>query len=238
MYVTSGETANLRFVFLDGRDTFIPDTNSVSYTVRDNTGTPIDDYEDVAVVTGPTTAGITVSIPGDVNEITGKIERRTVTVKATKAGQYWSLTQGYFISEWMNTWVTPKDVRDYLGVNADELPDDDMNLVTAYLSVEGELGASVLTTALASGTLDAVKANNAIMYRMAQDALPGLAYRIAQSETNGTLAFTRLAKLDLDKLIAETAKRYGEIVSDLGGISTGNRTWFMFSTDLDPFTGV
>lgn len=237
MYIVSGETANLRFVFLDGRDTFIPDASSVTYTIRDNAGSPIVGYVDLPVTTGPTTVSITVAVPGALNEITGKLERRTVTVKATKGGKYWSQTQGYFISQWLNTWVTPKDVRDYLGVNEDELPDDDLNLVTAYLAVEAELGSSILVTALASSTIDTVKANNAIMYRMAQDVLPGLAYRIAQTETNGTLAFTRLAKLDLDKLVAETAKRYGEIISELGGALTADRTWVMFSTDPDPFTG-
>lgn len=236
MYVISGETAILRFVFLDGRDTFIPDTNSVHYTLRDNAGAIVSGHDNVLVTLGPTAVSADITVTGSLNIISGSLERRTVTVTATRSGKYWVQTQGYFITQWMNTWITPKDVRDYLGVNEDELPDDDLDLVTAYLSVKDEL-ESTLETALASGTIDAIKANNAIKYRMAQDALPGLALRIAQSETNGTLAFTRLAKLDLEKLAAETAKRYGEIVSELGGDPTSDRTWLTFSTDVDPFTG-
>lgn len=236
LYFTEGEDVPVRILFKNGGETFIPDANSVYYTVRDNDGQTVVGHTNVAVSTGATTAAVTITVPAIVNQITGKIEQRTVQVKATRGGIPWNTSVAYHLTEWLNFSVRPPQVRKYLGVNEGELPDEDIDLVRAYLQVELDIGEENFAEALSSGTMEAIRANDAIMYQAALQILPGFALRIAQQETNGTLGFQRYSKFDFDRLWAETAALYGDIVADLSLTDRVTPTLVAFSTQIDPFT--
>ncbi|WP_164078811.1 hypothetical protein, partial [Stenotrophomonas maltophilia] len=80
-------------------------------------------------------------------------ERRQVVVTFTAEGCGYQKRLAYRVVELPLHSVVPDDVRAYLGINEDELRDDEVDLFAAGLVLEGLVGKDRLEAALTSGTL-------------------------------------------------------------------------------------
>src|SRR5690606_8939185 len=135
----------------------VPDANSVTFTVRDNAGQVVVDKEPVTMATASSEA--TVTIPADKNGVAGRFGQRVVTVNFTKSGRPLAMREAYRLTAWLNTTVTEDEVRNFIGVERGELPDDAVDITAAYLDVEQAVGPAALEAALASGDRQQTLAN-------------------------------------------------------------------------------
>lgn len=236
-----GTTGSYPIHLRHGHEPVIPDSGTVKYTVRDHNGVPIPGLVDVSYVTGPTTHVLNILLPSFANTLAAgkKFERRTITVVYEKATVPYSVSVNYRVVPFLNHAVTPQSVRNFLGVNATELPDDDIDLSRAYFRASEIIGATQLVTALSSGNMDEVDANLAIEMLAVIDIIPSLRQRVAQQEQNGVKMFSRPAIKDFDALQAEAERR---LQSALGGLAINLEaepfTLLVTTQDPDPILGV
>lgn len=237
----SGETVNLTFRYGEGSEPIIPDVGTVTYTVLDHSGNAIVGLENVPVVTTTSTFQSTVAIPAINNTIdpTKSFERRTVFVRYQKSGQYFYQRVSYRIIPFLAYTATPEQVRTFLGVNKNELPNEDIDLFASYLFVrEAFTDPNDFTNALLAGDNTELVANEAIVMRAAIDIIPSLQNRVAQSEKDGVRGFDRIKITDYSALLAEAYRRYNEAIGLIGsGIVAADFTLLVTTQDTDPVTG-
>ena len=237
IYGIQGTSVTVNFVFPDssGNPT-IPDANTATYSIRLNDGTLDPDYTDVAIDLGVTDTYTNIVLAD--TAIDGQVETRTIVVSYQKAAITRTLTQIVRLVQFPRHWLTPDDVRAFLGVNASELPDSDIDLHRAYMEAQDAVGAEALATAFSSTTTDAIKANDLVMCRAALNVFPSLELRIAQSESNGTKTYARLTKLNLDRLYTYISGMYSDLLGVIGSVETVAPVLLVLSTQADPITGV
>lgn len=220
----------------------IPDVGSVNYSLYDGAGVPLAVQQ--ALTPEAEATGVSIPIPA-VNQVIApdrSFERRQVVVTWLAEKRSYQKRIAYRVIELPLHSVTPADVRAYLGINEDELRDDEVDLFAAQLALEGLVGRERLEDALNSGTLAELRATRAIVLSACQLLFPGLRYRIAQAKTDGTLKFERLKDASaFEGLVASTlgelagiAVEMGYVAPDLGApplIQLGTVT-------TDPITGV
>jgi hypothetical protein len=238
----SGETANIRFLFGSGDEPVIPDVGSVTYTVLSAIGNPIVGLENVPIATDTGTFATKITIPAEYNVILpGKtFDRRTIIVRYTAKGvEDWQRINYRLIPSVPFT-VTPATVRAFLGVNKGELPDEDIDLFSAYVYVQEAVSdPSLLTAALSSGDKLELTANDVIAMRAAIDIIPSLQNRVAQAEKNGVMGYDRIKIKDFAGLLADAYGRYYAGLELVGAVdeSVGIPTTLLITTtDTDPIT--
>lgn len=143
----------------------------------------------------------------------------------------------YRLTGFLNLGVTASDVRKYAGLTAGELPDADIDLVTAFFNVADLSSTETLELALAGDEKKERAANQAVLCQALLDVLPGLQLRIAKSETDGSLETERF-DVDLDKLEKRAMRDLAKAVSTVSGatISTADAR-LVFGQRTDPLTG-
>lgn len=222
--------------FLLEGEPFIPEEDSVTYVLRDNDGSVADSG---ALSPGATDVQVAVTTDAADNALAvdKRFEKRTLIVKATANGLPWETRVIYRLSAWLNTTVTPSDVRGYLGAEIPELPDSAIDLWEAYMAVETAVTKTTLDAALVAGTAVERAANKAILARAVLDIIPSLAARLLQSHTDGTIKAER-AKMDL-KLLADKAR--GDLSGAIDTLTNRSVTAYpmlVFATpDVDVITG-
>lgn len=238
MDVLSGQGCTVNATFVVDGTPFIPDAGSVYWTLRGNDGNTVLPYVDVAISVPTASTSVKVSIPSSVNNLAGgrRVENRTVVVVATRNGSAWLGRFPYRVTTWFNTQATADQVRACLGVEAHELPDSNVDLVKAYFFVEAKIGSSTLTSALASGDLTTIQVNDLLVRVAALQALPSLALKLAESETDGAHAFKRLASVDLEKVRARLEAEIGDLLEVMAPATDATPVIFMLSTQADPIT--
>lgn len=232
---TADADITLRFQFLQGTTPVLPDTNTAVYTLYGQDGLPVAGHvgEDVTV----STYFGTIELPSAVNEIETSFGKRTVVVTYEKSGAVYTIRISYRLVPFLNITVMPRDVRNFLGVNDSELPDDDIDLNRSYFAVREEVGSAVLATALASGELAETRANEAILYWAALDLLPSLQLRIAQQQADGPISFHRVSVRDFSKLETEARARLATALSTVSGRSETDYPLMITTNGADPITG-
>lgn len=214
----------------------VPDTNSVTFTVRDNAGQVVINKE--PVVMGVASSEASVVVPANHNALSGAtFGNRTVLVEFTKSGRPMRTQLVYRLTAWLNTSVDVDAVRNFIGVDRGELPDDAIDIVDAYLDVELVVGATQLAAALASAGQTQRAANNLILAQAVLKQLPGLPMRLSQSESNGVFSATR-AKIDFDKLADAANGLYADNIGALVvAFDAGQDLLIAPALTPDPITG-
>lgn len=236
----SGETVNLTIRYGGGDQPVIPDVGTVTYTVLDHSGTAIAGLENVPVTTTTSTFQSTITVPSIYNTINASklFERRTIFLRFQAKGQFFYQKELYRIVPSETFTASPADVRQFLGVNDLELPDNDLDMFAAYLFVrETFADPTDLDDALLSGDLMEIRANEAITMRAAIDIIPSLQNRVTQSETNGPMGFDRIKITDFSALLAEAYRRYNDALLLLAGTGVSTDMTLITTTqDVDPIT--
>ncbi|BCJ91784.1 hypothetical protein IZ6_25190 [Terrihabitans soli] len=219
-------------------DPKVPDSGTAVYTVYDQAGEPITGLIDVPLSTGPTTTRTIISISQTYTSISsGRFSKLTVIVRFVHGGMPHTLRIPVRLVPFINYSASPADVRSYCGVNASELPDGDIDIFEAFLTIESIVGQTELAAALAAGTKVEVSANMAILYAAALSVLPSLQLRVAQRQSDGPLTFDRAPIKDFSKLYGETQSLLTEALNLVTGRSEGDNPLLVLTTPVDPITG-
>jgi len=237
MYVFDDESITIKIPFMLDGDFVTPDVGSVKYTIRDNSGTPIIGQIDVPVTTTTETTSVVLDIAGFVNAKAKEVENRFVTLKYKVSGAERRIQVNYQIIDWINLTASPSQVRNALGVDGDELEDDDINLLAAYMRLKQDLGGTILVTALMAGDLTTIYANHAVALRTALDLISSLQLRVTQQERSDTSEFQRFAKVDFNKIRADIQANLDVALLGVEGKESSISPVFILSNRTDPFTG-
>ena len=234
-----GTDTLLTFVFEKSGEPLVPDISSVKYTVLNHAGTPIVGLIDIPIITAADTWQVHFVVPAINNtiDVGKKFERRTVFISYTTGGKYERGVLQYRLIPLMNFSAQPKDVRAFIGVQEKELPDEDIDLLSAYLYVERDLGTTAIAPLLSSGTILELAVNNAIKAKAVLDVLPSIRQRMAQEETNGVTGFKRLKITDFVDIEAKALALYAEAFVELLNTVEESLTLVLVTEDADPITG-
>lgn len=217
----------------------IPASNSVRWTLIGHDGLPVSGAIDQPVTTGPADTQAVIQVPGSKNQLgdaSRLFESRRLIVSAILGGAPWSVELPYRVAPRPNISVTNGDVRAYLGVNEDELPDDGIDVFAAFVAVRAAAGATALTAALTEGGATQLLANRAVLAQTVLLLIPSLQQRLLLTHTDGSISATR-NKIDF-KAIAEQAQR--DLASGLDAIlgrTPVESPFFVIGTLTDVITG-
>lgn len=212
----------------------VPTTGTTTYTIRDHDGSPISGHIDQPLPDGQI---VTVDFPSAITALTpgSDFGKRTLVVRFTDSdGSTKIVTKVVRLIPFINTYVTPEMVRDWIGLNETELPVDQVNIPSAYLAVKREL--EDIDTLLAAGDATEVAANDAILARAVLDLIPSLQLTVARSQTDGPISFDRFSELDLERL-AQQARDLYDAALDTVGRTAVEPDLFTVVQRADPFTG-
>lgn len=129
-------------------------------------------------------------------------------------------------------------VRTILGVNADELSDDEIDLVAAFFAFREKVDPADMDAGLIDTGSIGLKLARAIAATAAQAVLPSLQVRLALRDTSGTNEFER-QEIDWQRLTEQLAGIVDEAIEAVSPTADGaGVTLFALGTRTDPITGV
>jgi hypothetical protein len=168
---------------------FVADGNTVNWTLYGQSGQQMATGQ----LTDATDSTAFISITTADNSIVeGRaFEKRTLVVSGTLNNEPFFIRQSYQLIPWINYTATADDVRAFIGVGPGELPDADIDLVSAYMDVVSYSSQDIVDAALVAGNDNEREANRAIVARAVLIALPSLQVRISKAESDGTIDVTR-----------------------------------------------
>lgn len=233
---TAGEDVTLVVPFLADGEYATPDADSVVYSVRDNAGALFPDYTAVPYAHEGADRAI-ITLPASINAKTLTTEYRTLIVSYAVEGKPFRAACSYRLDDWLNITVGAAEVRAQLGLSAEELPDEDIDLPKAYYSLDRDLGDGLLSAALSAGGVEAQFANDAVVYRAVLDLLPSLRLRVLVEEKSSTTSYRRLAEVDFDALTAAFSSMLEDVLTSVAGGESTYAVPFVASTRTDPVTG-
>jgi hypothetical protein len=174
-----------------------PDDGTVTFSVRDQSGQIIAGLDHQPLTVPGTTASI--SVPAGANQIAGETESRFVTLSYIAGGQSRQQRAAYSLHPFLPIEASEDTVRGLLGVSADELPDDDIELVPAYYDLLADNG-DAFSNAFTTTGQRRQQANRALALRAALDALPSLQLRVFQARQYENATFSRFATVNFAQL--------------------------------------
>lgn len=239
MDVLAGAATSVRFELQSPTGTLIPDANSVSYRIFDQNGVAIGPA--VPVTTTSVDTWISVPLPEELMTIdpARRFEKRTVVLNWTSKARAYSDRKSIRIIPFLNMTANGQQVRSALGLNDDELLDDEIDLFSAYLTIETFVTQPIMEAALASGTNDEVFINGAIVAQAALDILPTLLGRMMSAQTDGVVKSERFAKgPDLNRLQAALVARRDDALSVFVEITATVPILVGLTSPVDVITGL
>lgn len=225
-YVSNRDiTVNVPFE-TDG-EPFVPDAGSLVYSLTAPDGTAL--VSSQAISTTDTSVNITV--PSIHNVMSAALsELRFIEVSGRNANRPFEITLAYRLTPRILMTVSPDAVRGFLGVDAGELPDRDIDLIDAFLELAEQVSNPL--TLISQDTEAGRNFNKAVVYKTVLNILPSLPQRLSKSETDGTSKVDRF-NIDFADLEREARNRLASAL----GAETVTRTLVQFTTRPDPLTG-
>lgn len=230
------QDVTLRVDFVVGGELEVPD--AATSTIRGNVGEVLDGP--TAITLGPTQSYATITVPAALNDKTLGIEKRSVVVTYEVEGAEFTTTVTYLLVDALPLLFGAPEVMSWLGLDADDLSDQDIDMMGAYYALKAILTTGVLDAALSSTDPNTqLRANWAVIYKaITQIAPQSLKIRLNQIEKSDATSFTRFKDIDFDALIADAAGRLDEIVEELDPDTASQATLLILTNPTDQFTGV
>lgn len=216
-YFLEDEDVLVYVPFIINDEYVVPDTDSVTYTLRDNDGTAVTGQIDIPVSTGASQTSISITIDAAYNTKDAEkyFENRILNVKGTSDAKPFNLNFLYRLTEALPVLLDPENVRNILGVSLSELPDADIDVYKNYFTLLDQYGDD-FKTALVSGGPPALFSEAAIYLSTAKILIPSLKLRVAQLETDGVVRFSRFANIDWEALSDEISEQLVEAIENVG----------------------
>lgn len=241
-YAFADEDYVYSFDFKVDGDFASPDEGSYSYKVRKMDGTVLLEDDGFIEEDAPVKDSSSIEIPAQYNMIEdgGLFDTRVVEISFYHDGKYFVIRDSYRIVEYYYFSATPKDVRDYYGLNVGELPDEDIDLVGIYLQLVQKFG-DTFTSALQSAGQASFRANRLIVLKGVVQVFPSARLRVNQEENDGSSKFLRyLNKIDWDALLAAALAEIEDLENNLTGeetVTLADYNPFFLGAVTDAITG-
>lgn len=211
---------------------------AISYQLLANDGATVIVSDDITPLAGAVSALIV--IPGDHHAVaTPLFETRTLVWHFQTETGLVSDRKTYRVNRPLPFPASYDGVRSKLGVAAHELPEADVDLVSAYAELR-ELAPAIDQSAN-TGDRNNLLVTAAIEAQAALAALPTLQLRAARSETSGSDQFSRFEKVDWEWLRSELslhidrARAVADPTFDVTGVNA--QTFVTAPRSPDPLTG-
>jgi hypothetical protein len=163
-----------------------------------------------------------------------------VRVDFTAGGAPQAAEFAYGVSNFVPTTATPAAVRAEIGAQFEEVPDADIDVITAYFDLIDAGAAN--DAALAAGGAAPRAGNRAVVLQAAVSLLPSLQTRLLQQEASNNASYAR-PKLDFDALrsdlLAGLQKELLNVSAALAGTAfvLPDTSHFLVTSPTDPVTG-
>lgn len=228
-----------------------PDGGTYEYKVRDTSGNilysgsyspEISKNDKKPEEVAPTPDSGSFVVPAAYNSLgEGNLfDTRIVEIRFSVNDKPQIIKDSYRITDFYYFSATPKDVRDYYGLNSGELPDEDIDLVEIYLQLVQKHG-DTFTNALKTAGVANIRANRLIVLKSVVQNFSSVRLRVNQEENDGSSKFIRyLNKIDWDALLARAEAELEELENNLTGeenISYTDYAPFMLGAVTDAITG-
>jgi hypothetical protein len=233
-----GADVSVRVMFEAFGQPRVPDAGTVSYNLRNDTGSIV--FADEPLSPAAASNYVLVTVPSVYNGLGEgfRYEKRTIITKFSVAGVAYTVSTRYLLVPFLNMDIGPENVRKFVGVNARELADDEIDLTRAYFDIEATVTQAVLETALAGTPIQRKAANDAILCTAVIESMPSLKLRVAQSETDGPLGFQRFRDTpDFDQLRKDAIDLRSIALDTLTGRAGTAHPLITVSTPTDVITG-
>jgi hypothetical protein len=168
---------------------FVPDANTLTWTLYGQSG------QQMATGTLTTVTDSTAFVPvtaANNSIVAGNaFEKRTIVLSGLAGALPFVIRQAYQLIPWLNYTASADDVRTFIGIGPGELPNADIDLVSAYMDVCSYSTQAIIDAALVSANDNEREANRAIVARAVLLVIPSLQARVSKAESDGTIDVTR-----------------------------------------------
>lgn len=238
MWCIANSNFTLSLLFTVNSVPVIPDVSSCSLVLRDGSGTTLHTYGsgDIPAVSTQYELLIVSGYNGLTSSPTP--ENRFATLSYTVDGKQYQQQLSYGVSPFIPTTVNPEKVRALLGLSPEELPDEDVDAISAYYYLLDK--NSNFSTYLTTAGVKSMKANEAITVQAALNLVTSIPQRIAQTIKDEASQFSRPSKLDPYKLQDQLKEQLNELLDGLAAVAVETLTAlpkFIVTARTDAFTG-
>ena len=215
-------------------------TSDLTYTLYDQDGTVVV-TNDVTIAAGQ--VSYLVEIPGASNVLTKTLFEQ-MKLEWTYTTATASITENitYRLHAAIGFPVSIEVIRNMLGVDAEEVPDEDVDTFAGYLAFLQQLpDGTDLSSYITAGDLDTYKITTAIEAATALALLPTMEIRLPKMYNSGTSEYERWNSVDWETLRKELSEKMnlGLVVVDDDIELFPVIDIFSLSTEAtDPITGV
>lgn len=252
-YVIANEDYTQCIDFKVNGNFVLPDNSLYSFKIRNTAGEVIYSKDNLTIGTSPVANDINthevlpvdcamINIPAEFNtkEEGTQYESRILEVTFYVDGKPCVSKYNYRVIDYAFFEATPKDVREYYGLNEGELPDDAIDLINSYMLAWSTNGDKFIEC-LRAGGLASIRANRLITLYAAKDVYTSIRLRVNQEENDGSSKFIRyLNKIDWDKFLINLNSEITELELNLSGTEEFTRTEyspFFLGAVTDAITG-
>lgn len=234
LWFTAGEAATLAIDYTVDGQFVVPD--SAAFQVRDPSGALLLSGSMPAATTSePLEIPAPQNVLGDGNSF----ETRFVLIQFLHDGHAFEHRLSYRIAPFLPFTGTPGQVRAELGLDPAELPDEDIDLPSAYLELVANAEAA-FTAAFLASSVRGLAANQAVVLQAAVNVVHTLEMRAAATMRSEDHLFSRFTGIDFAALAARLQNRLAKLISTASGetvsLTTGGAL-FTLSTPTDAVTG-
>lgn len=242
--VLAGKAVAVDVLFQQGvtGDFVVPDAGSITYSLYDNTMNAL--VTDAAVDSTMSTTAIVIPTSAPNNTLSGGnlFEERLIVVTYTVNNVSQTQMLRYRIVPLVPYSASPDTCRRLLGLTANELPDEDVDVFAAYVNMLDLVEAATLNAALIAADSSRMSANQAIAAQAIIDILPSLQLRTLQQSKSNTAQVSRFYAMDFDALSDWIYSVRDNATNDLTdddavGIFGTGVIFGATTVDTDPVTG-
>lgn len=220
------ETVNLDIPLIVNGEYVLPDACSLTWTLRGHSGLVLDTgkINDVQ-----TTIGLTIDAQH--NSVSRELENRFVHLEFTSGDIPKKIVTSYRLVPFIPMTASADDVRAYLGLDYQELPDQMVDVVAAYISTRYRVPD------IDQWLLDKpLEANDLIIKMTALQICNSLIMRVLQSDKSDSNSFTRF-RVDFDKHRRRIMDDVDSVIVSLQGETDTQYSFSLLGVIPDPVTG-
>lgn len=224
----------LTFDIKVGGEFVVPDANTLELIIRGPQGIPLAPYTPLPMG-NPQGNSISHVVPASFNIMLADstLEMRFAEMHFNWQSKHYSVKTPYRLIKFMPIQVGPQEVREALGVEYHELPDEAVDIFQSYAKLTVN---TAFMEALQSNDVRSIRANQVLLYTEALRIAPSLRARILKQEGEDNALYTRF-NMDFDKLKAELQGALTDAESSLVEISTNSSVGFIVTSPVDRLTG-
>ena len=234
-YTRSGAGCAYRVDFIVDGELVAPDTGSVSFSLKDNALQELWTANPITVPAGQ--SSVTVVINGSLNSRTLTYEVRYIEVSFLYNGAPYTISDHYIIIDSTNFPLNPGDVRAVLGLTLEEVPNEQIDIISALASVQDEVGDDFdLDALVVAGNASTRHIIEAVKLRAAVDLVASIQTSLFQMEQSDNTLYKRFSKIDFVAIEAALRGRYAVALAAITAEAVSERTLAIVATGIDPIT--